>query len=113
MVKIETGKADPDHSATTEDITTQVIMIHIEAALDHNTEIDAPTTEIAHDVLTQPTEDTTTDITMTHHTNHITDHPHITALQVIDPKIAVGHTHDHPTDCQGMNHGDQIHTQVG
>ena len=47
---------------------------------------------------------------MTHCTGHITDYPHITALQVIDPKIAEGHTHNHPTNLQGMNHTDQIHT---
>ena len=39
--------------------------------------------------------------------------PHITALQVIDPEIAVGHTHNHPTNLQGMNHADQIHTPAG
>ena len=55
-------------------------MICIEAAPDHNTEIDTATTEAAHDDLTQPTEATATDIAMTHHTGHITDHPHITAL---------------------------------
>ena len=34
---------------------------------------------------------------MTHHINHITDHPDIEALQVINPAITVGHIHNHPT----------------
>ena len=50
---------------------------------------------------------------MTHHTSHIADHPNIEALHVIDPKIAVGHIHDCPTDLQGMNVTDQIHTPAG
>ena len=41
------------------------------------------------------------------------DHPCIATLQVIDPEIRVGHTHDHPTNLQGMNHADQIHTPTG
>ena len=70
-VKMETGEASPDHSHTFEDITAKAIAICIEAALDHNTGIDAATTEAAHDNLTQPTEDTATDLTMTHHTDHM------------------------------------------
>ena len=85
----------------------------MEASLDHNTRIDAITTEAAHDDLTQPTEDTATDLTMTHCTSHIADRLHITALWVIDPQITVGHTHDHPTNLQGMNHADQIHSPAG
>ena len=95
---IETGEANPDHSPTFEDIAAQVIVIHIEATLDHNTEIDATTTGAAHDDLALPTEDTATDLTMTHHTGHITDHPNIKPLQVINPKITVDCIHDHPTD---------------
>ena len=34
-VKIKTGKANPDHSSTTEDIPAQVIIIHIEATLEY------------------------------------------------------------------------------
>ena len=47
---------------------------------------------------------------MTHLTNHNADHPNIEALHVIDHKIIVGHVHAPPTDLQGMNHADQIHT---
>ena len=54
-MKIETGKADPDHSPTTEeDVAEQVIMIWIEATLDHNTGIDAAIKEASHDNLMQP-----------------------------------------------------------
>ena len=88
-------------------------MIHIEVALDHNTGIDAATTGAAHDDLTQPTGDTPTDLTMTHCTSHIDNHPNIKALWVINPKITVGHIYNHPTDLQGMNHIDQIHTPAG
>ena len=45
--------------------------ICIEAALDHNTEIDAAITEAAHDILTPPTEDIATDLTVTPLINHI------------------------------------------
>ena len=56
-MKIQTDKADPDHSPfLQEDIAAQVIMIHIEAALDCNKGIDAATTGAVHDDLTQPTE---------------------------------------------------------
>ena len=54
-VKTKTGKADPDHSPTNKDILAQVIVIHIEATLDHKTGIHAATTEAVHDDLTQPT----------------------------------------------------------
>ena len=78
-----------------------------------NTGIDSATTGTLHDNLTQPTEATDTDLTTTHHTSHTTDHPHIEALWVINPEIAVGHTHGHPTDPQGMNHKNQAHTPAG
>ena len=110
---IETDKANPDHSLTFEDIGAQVIMISIEATLDHNTGIDAATTGAAHDDLAQPTEDTATDLTVTHHTGCITDHPNIKACQFTNPEITVGLIHSHPTDLQGMNCADQIHTPAG
>ena len=112
-MKIEIDKADPDHSLILEDITAQVITIHIEATLDHDTRIDAATTGVVNDSLVQPTEDTTTDLTMTLHTSHITDQPNIKSLQVINPEIAVDHIHDHPIDLHGMNLADQIHILAG
>ena len=107
-MKIETGKADPDHSSTIKDITARFIMIHIEATLDHNTRIDAATAGAGHDNLAQPTEDTATDLTVTHCTSHIANHSNIENLQVINSEITVGHITDHPTDLQGINHTDQI-----
>ena len=112
-MKIETDEANPDHSPIFKDITAQVIVIHIEATLDHNTGIDVATIGAVHDNLTQPTDDTATDLTVTLHTSHTTDHPNIEAPQVIDPKIPVDHIHDHPTDLQDMNLANQIHIPVG
>ena len=112
-VKIGTDGVNPDHSLTTERITAQVIIYCIEATLDHNTGVDAATTGAVHDDLTQPTETTATDPTMPHHIIHIADHLHIKVLQVINPEIVVGHIHNHPTDPQGMNHADQVHTPAG
>ena len=90
-MKIETGKANPDHSHTFKDIAAVAIAICIEATLDCNTRIDAPTIEADHYDLAQPREDTATDLTMTHLTDHIADHPSIEALQVINSEIIVGH----------------------
>ena len=101
-MKIEKGEADTDYSPTFKDIAAQVIAIHIETALGHNTGIDAANTGAAHDDLVQPTEDTATDLAMTHHTGYIADHPNSKALQVINPEIIVGHIHNHPTDLQDM-----------
>ena len=108
-MKIETGKANSDHSSTFKDITVQVIMICIGDALDHNTGTDTATTGTAHDDLAQPTKDTATDLMVTHNTDHIADHPNIKALQVIDPKITVDYIHNHPTDLPDMKLGGQIH----
>ena len=110
---IDTGKADPYHSSTFEDITAWVIVIFIEAILDHNPVIYTATTGAAHNDLTQPTDDTATNLTVTHHIGHIADHPNIEALQVINPEIAVVHIHTPHTDLQGMNLTDQIHTPAG
>ena len=51
-------EADPDHSPHFTDITAHVTVIHTEATLDCNTEIDATTTGAVHDDLIQPTENT-------------------------------------------------------
>ena len=88
---IETDNVDPDHNLTTESIAAQVTMIPIEAALDHNPRIDAATTGAARNDFVPPIEATATNLTATHHIDHIADHPHIEACQVINPEIAVGH----------------------
>ena len=61
-------------------------MIHTEAALDHNAGIDTATTETAYGDLTQHTEDTATDLTMTHCIGDITDNLHIMALLLLIPR---------------------------
>ena len=112
-VKVETDEADPDHSLSFDDTTAWAIVICIEVTLDHNTSIDTVITEAANDELTQPTEDTATDLTVTHLTDHIADHSNIEALQVINPEIIVGHIHDHSKGLQGMNHINQVHNPAG
>ena len=97
-VKKETGKGNQDHNLLFKKITAQVVTILTEATQGHNTRIDAATTGAAHDDCTPPIEATAIDLTMTHHIDLIADHPHINILQLINPEIAVGHTHDHPTD---------------
>ena len=109
-MKTETDKADPDRILIFEDITAQAITIHIEAALDCHTEIDAAITETAHDNLAPSTETTSTDLTMTHLTDHITDHLNTEALQAINPEIIEGHTHNHPI---GMHCVNQAHSPAG
>ena len=106
-------KANPDHSPILAAITAQIIVIHIEAALECTKGIDTATTGAVHNDLTQPIEDTATDLTVTHCTDHIADHPNIEAFQVINPEITVGHIQEHPTDPQGMNQADQVHTPAG
>ena len=96
-IKIETEKANPDHSLISGHIAIWVIAIHIEAILDHNTGIDAATTGVVYNDLTQPTDDAATDLTMTLHMGHIMDHPHTEALPVLSPETVVGHIHDYPT----------------
>ena len=41
---------------------------------------------------------------MTHHTGHTTNPLHTTAQQATALRIAVDHTHDHPTNCQIIVH---------
>ena len=96
IMRVEIDEADPDNSSILEDITTQVIVIHIEATLDHNTGIDTATTGAVHDDLV-----------------HIADHPNIKVLQVINPRIIVDHIHDHPIAIQDMNLANQIHIPAG
>ena len=88
-------------------------MIPTQAALDFNTGIHAATTGAAHNDITQHIGATFIDLAMTHHINHITDYPHIEALQVINPETAVGYIHNDPTDLQGMNHVGQVHNPAG
>ena len=111
-MKTETDEANPDHSLILGDIRSQVFMNHIEATLDQNTDIDATTTGAVHDDLTQATQDTATNLAVTLHISHISDHPNIKTFQVINPEITVAHIHNHPID-QDMNLTNQIHIPAG
>ena len=88
-------------------LETSVILT--EAAQGHNTGIDTATRGATHSNHAPPIEATAIDLAMTHHINHIADHSQIKVLQLINPEIAVDHTHDHPTDLQGRTHTDQVH----
>ena len=110
---IEIDKVNPDCILTTESIAAQVITISIQATLDDNTGIDTAITGAAHNDLAPPIEDTAINLAMTHHIDHITDHPHIEDLQVIDLEIIGGHIHNHPTDLQGLTHVGQVHNSAG
>ena len=49
---------------------------------------------------------------VTHHTNLITDHPHIEVLQLTNPEITVDHAPDLHTNLQGRTYTDQVHIPV-
>ena len=87
-------------------------MIHTEAAQGLNTRINVATTGMAHDDHTPSIEATAINLPVTHHIDHITDHPHLEVLQFTTPEIAVDHTHEHPTNLQGKAHTDQVHIQA-
>ena len=108
-MKKETGKANPDHNLIFKNITAQVIVILTEATQGNNTRIDTATIGAVHDNHTPPIEATAINLFMICHINHIADHPHIEVLQLINPEIAVDHTHDHPRNLQGRTHTDQVH----
>ena len=72
-VKTGTGEVIPDHNLIFADITACTVMIHTEATQGHNIGIIAATTGAA-------CEATAIDPTMTHHIDHITDHPYIEVL---------------------------------
>ena len=108
-MKKETYEADADHNLLFKNITDKIIAILTEATQGHNTGIDAATTGAAHNNCTPPIEAAATDPAVTHHINHITDHPHIEVLQLINPENAVDHDHNHPTDLQGRTHTKQVH----
>ena len=60
-------------------------------------------------VATPHIETAAIDPAMTHHINHIADHPHLEVLQLTNPEITIDHTQDHPTNLQSRTHTDQVH----
>ena len=96
--EIEKEEKGPDHSLDIVDITALAIMTCREAAPDCNKGFGTATIEAAQGNPIQHIEATVTELTMTHHTGHTTDHPHITAHRVTAVRTAVDHIHAHPTD---------------
>ena len=96
-----TGEVIPGHNLIFTDVTAQVIMTHIEATPGHDIGITAATPGVAHDAHTPHTEITVINPTMIHHTNIITDCPHIKAPQLTTPEIIVDPVHIHPTNPLG------------
>ena len=80
-MKTETGEVDPDHNLIFENNAAQIVTIPTEATQGHNTRIDVATTGAAHDAHAPPIEATAISLALTHHINHITDHPYIEVLQ--------------------------------
>ena len=97
-MKTGTGEVNPDHIHIFENIAARVIMILPEATQGSNTRTDIATIEAAHDDHAPPIEITAIDRAMTHHINHIAEHPHIEVLQLTNPEIAVDHTSNHHID---------------
>ena len=54
-------------------------------------------------------EITAIDLAMTHHNDHIADHPHIGVPQLTSLDITVDHAHDHPTNLQSKTYTGHIH----
>ena len=108
-VKTATGKVNLDHNLIFADIAAQVITIHTEAAQGHNTGINTATTGAAHNAHAPPIKVTVINPTMTHHINHIADHPHFEVFQLTNLKITAYHAHNLPTNFQGRTYTDQVH----
>ena len=111
--KTEEEETDPNLSQDTAGITAQATIDLTEITQGHKDGTEITTTEAVQGAHTQQTGDAVTCHAVTHHISHIIDDPHITALWVIDPEIIAGHTCDHPTNLQGMNHANQVHTPAG
>ena len=108
-VKTGRSKVEPDHIFISTDITAQIFMIHTEAVQGHNIKIITDTTGVAHNIHTPPIEVTAINLTVTHHIDLITDHPHIEAILLTTPEITVDHTPSLPTNPPGDIHNDQLH----
>ena len=97
IVKTGTGKVIPDDNLIFADITAQTIMIHIEATPGHDIGIIIATPGVAYDAHSPHIEITVINPAVTHHTDLITDHPHIEVLQLTTPEIKADNDHVHPT----------------
>ena len=109
-MKTRTGEVIPDHNLIFTDIAAQVIMTYTEAAPGHAIGIITVTPGVAHGAHVPHIEITVNDPAMTHHTDLITDHPHIEVPLLTTPEIIVDHIHIHPTNPQGEFHIGHTHT---
>ena len=99
-VKTGTGKVNPDHNLIFADIAALVVMVNTKTAQGHNIGIIRATTGAAYNAHAPPIQITAINPIMSHHNDHITDHPHIEVIQLTTPEIIVDHAHDHPTNLQ-------------
>ena len=86
-----------------------------EAAPDHNKGTGTDSIEAVQGNPIQHTKATATEPTMTYHTSHTADNPHIAAHPVTTLRTTIGHIHVHPTDHQNIlltteDHAVQDHT---
>ena len=75
-----------------------------EATPNHKNRTGTATIDAAQDDPIQHTDDTAAGPTITHYTGHTANPPHATACQATTPRIAVDHTHEHPTNHQSIVH---------
>ena len=108
--KTEKEETSPDHSLDTEHITAPAAMICTEAPHNHNSGTGTATIEAAQGDPIEHTEDTATGPTKTHHTGHTANLPHTAGHQATTLRIAVDHTHDHPTNHWSIVHTEKDHT---
>ena len=97
-MKTGTGEVIPDHNLIFTDITAQVVITHTEATPGHDVGIIAGTPGVAQNGHAPHKEITVIGPATTHHTDLITDHPHIEVPQLTTPEITVDHIHIHPTN---------------
>ena len=106
-----TGKGVQDLSHNSTDTAAQVIMIPIEAILDHNIGIITTITGVAHSAPVPHTRVIAIDLTMTLHIDHTTDHP-CTEAHHMTLEIEACCIHDHPTNPHNRIHIGHTHTPV-
>ena len=92
--KTEKEETNPHQSLDTANIVAPDIINCPEANPDHNNWTGTATIEAAQDDPIQHTGDIFTGHTMTHHTSHTTNPPHIVAHHATALRIAVDHTHN-------------------
>ena len=106
-----TGKAIQGLSHIFTDTAAQVIMIPIEAVLDHNIGIITTITGVAHDAQIPHTGVIAINLTVTLHIDHTADHPCREAHHT-SPEIEATCIHAHPTNLHNEIHIGHTHSPV-